>query len=113
MNSSTIAEQKIYKEIYKRAKILSKSSKCLICGKETSSMCNSHVVPAFILRGISENGHVAYGYSLFGEDAIYGTTGIHYPTFYSYCRFKHPFKGYGKLYFYKSKMNRTIFFMTM
>ena len=53
MNSSTIAEQMIYKEIQKKAKILSKSTRCLICGKETSSMCNSHVVPAFILKEIS------------------------------------------------------------
>lgn len=87
MNSSIIAEQKIFKEIHKKAKELSKSSRCLICGKEASSMCNSHVVPAFILREISKDGHIAYGYSLFGEDAVYGTTGINNAhTFHLICK---------------------------
>lgn len=87
MNSSIIAKQKIYKEIYKKAKELSKPSRCLICEKETSSICNSHVVPAFILREISEDGHIAYGYSLFGEDTVYGTTGINNAhTFHLICK---------------------------
>lgn len=82
-----IAEQKIFKEIHKKAKVLSKSSKCLICGKETSSMCNSHVVPTFILKEISQDGHVAYGYSLFGEDTVDGTTGINNAhTFHLICK---------------------------
>ena len=37
---------------------------CFLCGKKISSACNSHVVPQFILKNISENGQISYGHSL-------------------------------------------------
>lgn len=36
---------------------------CLLCGKKMSSACNSHVVPQFILKNISENGQISYGHA--------------------------------------------------
>lgn len=36
----------------------SRKNHCLYCGKECSSFCNSHSVPAFLLRNISENGYL-------------------------------------------------------
>ena len=42
----------------------SKVDECVICHSKMTSACNSHVVPQFILKNISENGKVAYGMSL-------------------------------------------------
>lgn len=41
-----------------------RSNRCILCGKKMDSPCNSHAVPEFVLKEISENGKVAYGYSL-------------------------------------------------
>lgn len=54
-----ILESKFVNSINESAK----SPDCLLCGKKISTQCNSHVVPRFILRGLMENGKVAYGYS--------------------------------------------------
>lgn len=37
---------------------LAKEEKCLYCGQNVDSFCNSHSVPAFILRNIAINGNV-------------------------------------------------------
>ncbi|MBP5593486.1 MAG: hypothetical protein J6X75_04910 [Clostridia bacterium] len=42
-----------------------KPEHCLLCGKKGEPVCNSHIVPQFILKGISDNGMICYGQSLF------------------------------------------------
>lgn len=42
----------------KLAKKEIKGEVCFVCGKEVSSFCNSHTIPAFMLRYISSNGHL-------------------------------------------------------
>ena len=51
-------------KLIREANKLAKARECLLCGHKMTSPCNSHVVPQFILRGIAENGKVAYGHSL-------------------------------------------------
>ena len=41
-----------------------KVDNCVLCGKNITSACYSHVVPQFILKEIAENGHVSYGHAL-------------------------------------------------
>ena len=53
-------ESKFIREANKYAK----ADECVLCGRKMTSPCNSHVVPQFVLKGIAENGKVAYGHSL-------------------------------------------------
>lgn len=45
-------------DIVKMSRAAAKQETCYYCGKEVSSFCNSHSVPAFCLRNISEDGNV-------------------------------------------------------
>ena len=45
-------------DIVKKSRAAAKQETCYYCGKEVSSFCNSHSVPAFCLRNISEDGNV-------------------------------------------------------
>lgn len=44
--------------IEKLAREKAKQDKCLLCGKKMSSYCNSHSIPRYILKNISEQGFV-------------------------------------------------------
>lgn len=46
------------KKLDKIVRQVAKGSNCLVCGKEVSSFCNSHTIPAFMLKYISINGEV-------------------------------------------------------
>lgn len=50
--------RKQFNEIYRRAQKQSKLEYCLCCGKNVTSFCNSHTLPRFILKSISDNGMV-------------------------------------------------------
>lgn len=74
ISKAKLQEQKFIKEIDEHTKV----KNCFLCGRKMTSARYSHVVPRFILREISENGHVSYGHALHKFD-IYGldkTTGI-------------------------------------
>lgn len=45
-------------DIVKKSRTAAKQETCYYCGKKVSSFCNSHSVPAFCLRNISEDGDV-------------------------------------------------------
>ncbi len=44
--------------IQKESRQRAKTGKCLICGKSIDGCCNSHHIPAFILRNIAQNGYL-------------------------------------------------------
>lgn len=46
------------KKLDKIVRQVAKGFNCLVCGKEVSSFCNSHTIPAFMLKYISINGEV-------------------------------------------------------
>lgn len=50
--------EKYYNQIRKLSEKDFKREECIVCGKKTLGFCNSHSVPAFILRNIAENGYV-------------------------------------------------------
>lgn len=48
----------LVKKLDKIVRQVEKGSNCLVCGKEVSSFCNSHTIPAFMLKYISIKGEV-------------------------------------------------------
>lgn len=48
-------------KINKKVRENIKPKTCLICGKESSSFCNSHSIPKFVLENIAVNGQVLFG----------------------------------------------------
>ena len=63
-NGDKIEINKTMNGIMREAKLRAKPSVCLICGKEQTSFCNSHTVPAFCLRNIEKNGKVCTSNSI-------------------------------------------------
>lgn len=59
--------KKFYNDLLRDAQQEFKKDTCLYCGKKTTSFCNSHSVPSFILRNIAIDGKV---YSSFAFDDI-------------------------------------------
>ena len=53
------AKKKICK-LLSTARASSKGDQCFYCGKNVSSFCNSHTIPAFCLKNISVDGKVFY-----------------------------------------------------
>ena len=45
-------------DIIKRSREAAKRTTCYYCGKETTSFCNSHSIPQFLLKNIAVNGKV-------------------------------------------------------
>ena len=55
-------------KINREAAQVAKRDTCLICGKNCTSFCNSHIIPQFILKSITDNGHVLQGISAFSNN---------------------------------------------
>ena len=67
----------------------SKPDHCILCGKKNVAICNSHIVPQFILRRIANEGMVCSGQSLFDKqnDFIQTKKGVKNAfTFHLICR---------------------------
>lgn len=60
INSNVIEHKKKINKVLSEARKASKSEKCIYCGKETTSFCNSHSIPAFCLRNIAVNGQLLH-----------------------------------------------------
>ena len=60
INSNLIEYKKEFNKVLSEARKASKSEKCIYCGKETTSFCNSHSIPAFCLRNIAVNGQLLH-----------------------------------------------------
>lgn len=59
LNKNKANFRKIISSFLKESHNASKLPYCYYCGKETTSFCNSHLVPAFCLRNIASMGDVA------------------------------------------------------
>ena len=55
---------RMFSEARKNAKL----DKCILCGREQSSFCNSHSVPQMSLRSIADEGKVLHASSVMGFD---------------------------------------------
>ena len=60
VNADLIGNKKKFGKLLSKARTLAKGDRCLYCGKNVSSFCNSHSVPAFCLKPISVDGKVFY-----------------------------------------------------
>lgn len=90
------------------ARKAAKKDKCYYCRKDTSSFCNSHSIPAFILKNIATNGNLLYSSSLTDLPLIDYEKGVNNSgTFHIICREcdKNIFKEYENPDNYKSKPN--------
>ncbi|MDR0917744.1 MAG: hypothetical protein LBM93_00615 [Oscillospiraceae bacterium] len=56
--ANEIDYKKKHSKLINKARESSKPEKCYICGKQCSSFCNSHSIPRFILKNISDNGMI-------------------------------------------------------
>ena len=73
--------------IYKQARENSKPTKCALCGKTTTSFCNSHSVPRFVLESISDSGIVLTSNALVGFDLMDEKEGLNKAgTFHYICK---------------------------
>ena len=80
--------RKQYSNGLHKAEKAAKPAFCLVCGKE-KSLCNSHIVPRFILKEIDEKGMVCYSHSLVNylDNIIDSKKGINNAfNFYLICR---------------------------
>ena len=57
-------------DFFKQARMNSKPEKCIICGKATTRLCNSHSVPKMILKNIAENGKLMQANGLMGSNVV-------------------------------------------
>ncbi len=62
-------------KILNKAFLEAKNKKCLLCGKECSSFCNSHSIPDFIIRQVAENGKVVTGMNFLPSPLLEDNTG--------------------------------------
>jgi hypothetical protein len=58
LKGNKVKHNKIKNELFSKSKELAKEKTCLYCGKESSSFCNSHSIPAFLIRNIAVDGDV-------------------------------------------------------
>lgn len=58
INNNLVDYKKQINKLISQAQKFSKQQKCIYCGKNTSSFCNSHSIPAFCLKNIAMDGKV-------------------------------------------------------
>ena len=57
-NEDIIDAKKKMNTILRQIQKNSKPEKCILCGRTQTSYCNSHSVPAMVLRNIADNGKI-------------------------------------------------------
>ncbi len=57
-------------DFLKQARMESKPKKCIVCGKSTTKLCNSHSVPRTFLKNIAEDGKVLQANGLVGVEVF-------------------------------------------
>ncbi|MDD3414790.1 MAG: hypothetical protein PHY47_12420 [Lachnospiraceae bacterium] len=73
-------------KILSESRNLAKPGKCILCGKEQTSFCNSHSVPQLVLRNIADNGKVLHASALLGIDVVDIEKGVkNSGTFFYIC----------------------------
>ena len=62
LTSEEIIEyRKYYSKLKHQSEKNARLSKCVVCGNETTSFCDSHTIPRFVLDKIARNGKVVIG----------------------------------------------------
>lgn len=84
-----INKKKQIAELNREIHLRSKPTHCNICSKKITTTCNSHCLPRFILKEISENGELRYGQALIknAEEITQTKLGINNAkTFHLLCK---------------------------
>lgn len=75
-NEEMIEAKKKYSFFNSQIMKKAKQTKCILCGKECTSFCNSHTIPRFVLKNISNKGYLAHSYSGLQMPLIEKETGV-------------------------------------
>lgn len=86
-NIFPVEDKKKMSEFRRKIENEAKPEKCILCGKKTTSFCNSHSVPKMILKNIAENGKVYSSNAMVGAPFIDIEKGINNSgTFHFICK---------------------------
>ena len=86
-NEDIIDAKKKMNTILRQIQKNSKPEKCILCGRTQTSYCNSHSVPAMVLRNIADNGKILQSNSLVGFEILDLEKGVNNSgTFHFICR---------------------------
>ena len=87
MKTSKQEQKRFVNEFFKESRIEAKLGYCVYCNTETTSFCNSHTIPSFILKNIQDNGLLFNFYHLVKIDFQKHESGVNEAgTFYLICR---------------------------
>ena len=67
MDKDTIDFRKKIAKVIKEAKASTKQDACYLCGAKVTKFCNSHSVPQYIMKNITDNGMLIQSTALLGE----------------------------------------------
>lgn len=86
LNKDIINNKKKINKILSDARKQSKNDRCIVCGKKVDSFCNSHTVPAFCLKTISDKGKIYNANKIIGIPIIEKEKGVkNSGTFHLIC----------------------------
>lgn len=87
LQTDIIENKKNFNRLLSKARKEAKLQKCFYCGKQVTSFCNSHSVPAFCLKNIETKGEVYHSNILVNIPLIDFERGINNSgTFHIICR---------------------------
>jgi hypothetical protein len=87
MGEHKIPFRKFYSQLSAQSRKDSKPEKCYYCGEEVPSFCNSHSLPAFVLRQIAEQGKLYTINAVIDSPLNDGESGINNSaTFHIICK---------------------------
>ena len=82
-----VSNKKVISNVLSEARKAAKGQRCLYCGKEQTSFCNSHTVPAFCLRNIAKEGKVYNSNKVIDNPLMSEENGVNQSgTFQLICR---------------------------
>lgn len=76
MDEAEVRRIKLINEIIKEGQTKAKPEFCLLCGKKQSSFCNSHTIPQFVIKHISENGKLINGFYFADRERFHSRNGV-------------------------------------
>lgn len=84
--TDVIEIRKEINKMFSEARNKAKPEKCILCGEDRTSFCNSHSVPQLSLRNIAENGKILHDSALMGIDVVDIEKGVNNSgTFHFIC----------------------------
>ena len=87
MDKNKIEFHQLYSQLSAQSRKESKPERCFYCGRKTTQFCNSHTIPAFVLRRIAENGKLFTTGKIIGSPLISDERGVNNSSIFNIiCR---------------------------